>query len=368
MKPSRPNLLEIARQAGVSAATVSRVLNNRTPVSAQSRSRVLDAAAALGYIPAAPRPVERPGGLIAFLISDILNPFFPEIVRAVEDEAGTQGLSVLLFSTGENRQHEQRTFRLLAERPVDGIIACASRLDAQDLVALHERHQTPMVVINRRLDHPAIPNIIVDFESATYHATRHLLDLEHTRIAYLAGAGTSDASQARRRGIELALAEAGLSLRPDWGPATSPTVEGGFRAMSVLLARGEADRPTAVLAYNDMMALGALHAIRVHHLRVPDDVSVVGFDDITMAVHANPPLTTIAQPKPHMGKLAMQMLLQMLHGERISGGYTLVDSPLIVRESTARAMPPGERALAAGGKEDSRWRDTREGGSPRGQT
>jgi len=341
MSTSRPNLGQVARQAGVSPATASRVLNNTTPVSAGIRSRVLSAAADLGYLP----PAGRSGpaitsGLIAFVISDILNPFFPEMVRAVEEDAAAAGLGLLLCNTGEDKEHEQRTLRLLAERPVAGIIVCASRLNSADLVALHERRQTPMVVINRRLDHPTIPNIIVDFESATYRATRHLLDLNHSAIAYLAGAGNSDASRARRRGIELALGQAGLSLRPEWCPTTFPNVEGGFQAMSALLAQGSGTRPTAVLAYNDVLALGALHAIRIYHLRVPDDISVVGFDDIAMAVHANPPLTTIAQPKQRMGQLAIQLLLQMLRDEPVPGeGYTLVDSPLIVRQSTAPANP-----------------------------
>jgi DNA-binding LacI/PurR family transcriptional regulator len=315
------------------------VLKGTTPVSSVIRERVHAAAHAVGYAPNPVRAVmPEKNGLIAFVISDITNPFFPEVVRAVEESAAAAGMGLLLCTTGENKAHGQATLKLLADRPVNGIIVCASRLENADLVALHERRSTPMVVINRRLDHPSVPNIIVDFQSATYRATRHLLDLKHTEIAYLAGAGNSDASRARRRGIELALAECGFSLRSEWCPLTSPNVEGGFQAMSALLAQGDGSRPTAVLAYNDMLALGALHAIRVHHLRVPADISVVGFDDIAMVVHANPPLTTIAQPKQRIGQLAMQMLSQMLRGEPVPGdGYTLVDSPLIVRESTAIA-------------------------------
>ena len=225
---------------------------------------------------------------------------------------------------------------MLANRTVDGIIVCASRLAAQDLIALHERHKTPMVVINRIVNHPGIPCILVDLENATYRAARHLLTLKHTRIAYLAGPGQSEQSRARRRGLELALTEAGLGLRSEWCPSSFPNVDGGFQAMSALLAMPIADRPTAVLAYNDVMAMGALHAIRAHHLRVPHDVSIVGFDDIAMAAHTNPPLTTVDQPTYRMGKLAMQMLRHLMQGQPIPGdGYTLVESPLIVRESTA---------------------------------
>ncbi|HUS15238.1 MAG TPA: LacI family DNA-binding transcriptional regulator, partial [Chloroflexia bacterium] len=229
MTTSRPRLAQVARQAGVSPATASRVLNNTAPVAEASRMRVLEAAAALGYVATWSRGAASTTGLIAFIISDILNPFFPEIVRAVEEDAAADGMGLLLCNSGDDRGHGQRALRLLADHHVDGIVVCASRLNTSDLIALHECRRTPMVVINRRMDHPRIPSIIVDFESATYRATRHLLGLQHTRIAYLAGAGTSDASRARRRGIELALGEASLSLRPEWCPITSPNVEGGFQ-------------------------------------------------------------------------------------------------------------------------------------------
>lgn len=336
---SRPKLLDVARHAVVSPSTVSRVLNNTAPVSESVRARVLESIAALGYEPGPARfNASTFQSAIALLIPDILNPFFTEIVRGVEDETGVDGFTLLLFDTTEDLQRERQALRMLAGRPVGGIIVCASRLAAQDLIAFYERHNIPMVVINRSIDHPRIPCIIVDSENATCCATRHLLDLNHTRIAYLSGPSVSQSSQARRRGVEAALAEAGLSLRPEWCPASFPNVDGGFQAMSALLALPPADRPTAVIAYNDILALGALHAIRTHRLRVPEDISVVGFDDIAMVAHANPPLTTIAQPKYHMGKLAMQMLRQMIQGQTTLGnGYTLLESPLIVRESTGPA-------------------------------
>jgi DNA-binding LacI/PurR family transcriptional regulator len=335
-KKPRPNLQDVARHAGVSPATVSRVIHNTAHVRDSVQARVLESAASLGYALRIRPGVAAPQTTIAVLVTDILNPFFPEIVRGVQDEAKSDGLAMLLCDTSEDSQSERQVLDMLASRPVDGIIVCASRLAAEDLIALHERHTTPMVVINRIINHPGIPCILVDLENATYRAARHLLALNHTRIAYLAGPGASEASQARRRGLELALTEAGLCLRSEWCPSGFPNVDGGFQAMSALLAMPAADRPTAALAYNDMMAMGALHAIRAHHLRVPQDISLVGFDDIAMAAHTNPPLTTVDQPKYRMGKLAMQMLRQLMQGQAVPGeGYTLVESPLIVRESTA---------------------------------
>ncbi len=151
----------------------------------------------------------------------------------------------------------------------------------------------------------------------------------------------------RRRGVEMALAEAGLELRSEWVLPSYPDVNGGFQVMSALLALPPTQRPTAVITYNDLMALGALHAIRSHHLRVPEDISVIGIDNIHMAAHANPPLTTLAPPKHRMGRMAMQLLRRMMAGEEPpESGYTLVECPLIVRESTGPAPGSNNRGAA----------------------
>ncbi|HEY4388142.1 MAG TPA: LacI family DNA-binding transcriptional regulator [Ktedonobacteraceae bacterium] len=332
-------LIDVARIAGVSPTTVSRVMNNTAPVNEQTRARVLAAIAELGYKSSStsvPPQTSTEQRTIALVISDIRNPFFPEIVRGVGDEAGTNGLAMVLCNTSEDPQRESQALNALAERPVDGIIVCASRIANSALIALHEQTRIPLVMINRNLNHPAIPCILIDFANAAYRATQHLLRLNHVRIAYLAGNNTSTPSLTRRQGIEKALQEAHLELRPEWCPSSFPNVEGGFQAMSSLLALPREEQPTAIIAYNDIMALGALHAIRIAGLSVPDDISVVGCDGISMAAHSNPPLTTIDQPKYHMGQLAMQMLRQAIEGRTPpSNGYTLLESPLIVRESTA---------------------------------
>jgi DNA-binding LacI/PurR family transcriptional regulator len=145
-------------------------------------------------------------------------------------------------------------------------------------------------------------------------------------------------SIARRKGLEDALNEVGLNIHPEWMASGFPNVAGGFQAMSTLLSLPAGDRPTAVQTYNDLMALGALKAIRAHHLQVPDDISVVGFDDINLAAHANPPLTTIEQPKAYMGSLAMRMMRELMdHHLGLGGGFTLLESRLVVRETTGPA-------------------------------
>jgi DNA-binding LacI/PurR family transcriptional regulator len=332
---SSPRLLDVARYARVSPATVSRVLNNTGPVNARTRERVLEAMTTLGYNENGAKT------LIALLITDILNPFFSELVQAVEDEIEDSGFGLMLFNASEETQREQKALRSLASWSVKGIISCTWHTSADDLVALHAQNNTPLVVINRRIDHPEIPCIVVDFKDAMYRATRHLLGLHHKRIAYLSGYGSSETSRVRRHGIELALAEVGLQLPPTWCPTSFPSIEGGFQAMSALLDLVKDKRPTAVIAYNDLMAIGALQAIRIHGLRVPDDISVVGCDGIAMTAHSNPPLTTIDQPKYRMGQMAIQTVRQMLEDqEMFRGGYTLLESRLVIRESTGPCTNP----------------------------
>ena len=273
---------------------------------------------------------------IALLIPDILNPYFTEIVRGVQDEAGADKYLPLVLDTAEDPQREVQFLRLLSSQPVSGAIILGSRIPAQEFSALHAHFNMPMVVINRSLHLPNVSCILFELETAAYRAMHHLLDLNHTRVAFMAGPSESDTSHHRKAGILRAMNEAGLDLKPEWCPAAFPNIDGGFQAMSGLLDLAEKDRPTAIIAYNDLMAIGALHAIRLRGFRVPEDISVIGSDNISMAEHSNPPLTTIAPAKHRMGRLAMQTLRRMIEGQNLSGeGYMLVESPLVVRESTA---------------------------------
>lgn len=345
----RPNLSDVARQAGVSPATVSRVLNQTAPVSDTVRERVLTAVTELGYQALRSSPTfTAKHETIALLIPDILNPYFTEIVRGVQDEASASNYLPLLLDTCEDPGREAEFLRMLARQSASGIIACGSRLPLDELVALRSHMTTPMVVINHCVPLPDVACIMVDLETGVYRATRHLLDLGHTRIAFLPGPAAAETSQRRRRGVETALAEVGLMFRSEWSLASFPDVDGGFQAMSALLTLSQSARPTAVITHNDLMALGVLHAIRTHRLRVPEDISVIGIDNIHMAAHSNPPLTTLAPPKYRMGRMAMQMLERMIAGQPPpEPGYTLVEAPLIVRESTGPASGANGKSLVA---------------------
>jgi LacI family transcriptional regulator len=323
----------------VSVATASRVFSHAEAVSDGARSRVLAAAAELGYSPLARPRAEARAASVALLIPDIVNPFFAEVIRGVQDELADGEFVPLVLDTVESAARERQFLRLLAGQAVQGVIVLGSRiLGEADIDEIRQSLGLPLVFINRSVRLPNVASIRVNFAEATFRATRHLLDLNHQRIAYLPGPRESEASHARQRGVEQALAQAGLCLRPEYGLHSFPSVEGGFEAMSGVLGLPPAEQPTAVIAYNDLMALGVLHAIRSHHLRVPDDISVIGIDDIVMAAHSNPPLTTIAQPKYRLGRLAMNTLRRMIAGQPpAEESYVLVESPLIVRASTGPA-------------------------------
>ncbi len=331
-----PRLVDVAKKAGVSPATVSRVLNHSGQVNSLTRTRVLDAVEALGYVHSPTAPAVPASKTIAVFITDILNPVFPEFLRGVEDEIGTQAVSIQIHNVPENAPSEKLLANVLGRSRLDGVIAFASHIEESELLAVHSHYGLPLVVVNRRVSHPEIPSIVVDFEDAAYRSARHLIGLGHSRIGFLAGLSASPTSTHRLHGIKRALAEIGQPLPEPWNIACFPNIDGGFQAMSRLLALPRQERPSALITYNDLLAFGALHAVRVHGLNVPDDLSVVGCDGIALSAHSNPPLTTIEQPKYRMGRLAMQILARQMSEEtKGAGGYTLMESPLIIRESTA---------------------------------
>jgi DNA-binding LacI/PurR family transcriptional regulator len=341
-KKRRATLVDVAHHAQVSTITVSRVLHNTGPVSQDLRARIEASVAVLGYTSRRASRQQQGGGTIAVLTGDLLNPFFPEIVRGIQDEADNYGLILTLYNPTDHIQRQHQLLQKLSRQRIDGVIIMGTA-PFPELLTWREQHHVPLIVLNRRISQPGIHCILVDFENAMYRATQHLLSLNHTRIGYLAPSRQSEVAQARRRGLEAALTEAGLRLRPEWCATIPPGVDidGGLQAMRTLLELPVAERPTGVIAFNDTVALGAMHAARVHGLRVPRDISIIGVDDIFAAAHAYPPLTTISQPKYQMGKLAVQTLARMNEEQmNVTGGCTVLESPLIVRESTGPAPLP----------------------------
>jgi DNA-binding LacI/PurR family transcriptional regulator len=305
-----PTIRDVARLAGVSTATVSRILSGVGEARPDTRARVQAAVEALDYRPSGIARSLKLGstGTIGLIVTDILNPFFPELVRAIEDAARARDLAVMLCNGQEDADREASYLDLLSERRVDGIVIASG--------SLSERHgqwlrsaPVPVVLVNCRLADGAQPATLTDNRAATRLATEHLLDLGHRRLGHITGRPTDAATEDRLAGVRAAIAGAGL---PDNALAVvvgDGHATGGERAMRELL---ETSSVTGVICYNDLTAVGALRAIRDRGLGVPGDMSVVGFDDIDLAKLVDPPLTTVAQDTEAMGRWAVEHLARII--------------------------------------------------------
>ncbi len=328
-----PSLHDVARIAGVSAASVSRVLNKVNPTSERLRSRVQAAADELGYVPKNAQGAET-AKLLGVIAYDLRNPYFCEIITGIQDRAAAFALTPMIIDLQGGHAAWESVRAAASGLGCKGHVFLGTGVAERDLAEFAEQAGTPVVAVNQAIRHPAVRTINIDYVKATYTAAQHLLGLGHRRVGFLGGSPSSPVSVEKVRGARLAMTEAGLELPAANVIYGAATVEWGFQAMNSLLARPADSRPTAVLCACDLIALGVLHALRSSQLSVPGDVSVVGFDDIDMACHSNPPLTTISPPKYDMGRRAVDLLLARdLQSSPITE-YVMIESPLVVREST----------------------------------
>ncbi len=324
----------VARAAGVSPSTVSRILNGTAVVSADKKSAVDQAIASLGFIP---NPVARglAGGRtlsVGVLTQSLDSPFYGVALRGIEEALGAAGYSPLFVSGHWNATEEARCIDVLRSRRVDGIIVLTGRLSDQ---ALRQYAKAlPIVVTGRNLKAPGLFSLNFDNHEGARLATEHLLALGHRRIAFIAGDERHPDASQRLRGYRSALQSAGLPFVPELLLPGDYHEDSGRLAIEQLLASGEPF--TAVFAANDQMAFGAALALHRRGLRVPRDVSLLGFDNLAGAVYSIPPLSTVHQPAFELGQLAATAMLQMLAGKSPT---VQVPAPgLIVRES-CRALP-----------------------------
>ncbi len=336
----RPTLADVAKHARVSTATASRVIHKTGPVSPGLRKQVQNTITAIGYVPRS-TAIPDSEATIAVLAAHLANPYFGEVIAGIQDEAASHGIGLMLFNLTDGSQNHQQILDRLEKRTLIGLIAMGAQ-PFPELLTWRDHAKLPLVLINHFVDKPGVYSIGIDIENAMSRVVQYLISLNHTRIGHIAGPSTwGEISQSRRRGIERAMAEHGLPFRPEWCSVISPgsQTDGGFDAMSNLLKLPSAERPTAVIAFNDMIAFGALHAIHANGLSVPQDISLIGVDDIFVSAHCKPPLTTIGQPKYQMGRLAVEIAHQACQGSEDLRNYTLLESPLIIRESAARYEP-----------------------------
>jgi len=307
-------LEQVAEAAGVSPSTVSRIMNGTAVVSADKRNAVDSAIARLGFVP---NPVARglAGGRtlsIGVVTQSIDSPFYGGALRGIEDELGNAGYSPLFVSGHWNAALEAACIDTLRSRRVDGIIVLTGRLSDQALTTQAARG--PIVVTGRKLKAAGLYALNFDNFEGGRLATHHLLSLGHQRIAFIAGDARHPDAKERLRGYRAALEAAGQKFNPALVMPGQYTEDSGLMAVERLLDSRE--RFSAIFAANDQMAFGAALALHRRRLRVPEDISLVGFDDLAGATYTVPPLSTVHHPVYELGQLAAQAMLQMLGGEK----------------------------------------------------
>jgi len=322
----------VAQEAGVSASTVSRILNGTAAVSEPKRRAVDQAIARLGFVP---NPVARglAGGrtLSVGVVTQALDsPYYGAALRGIEDELDKAGYSALFVSGHWNAAAEARCIETLRSRRVDGIVVLTGRLSDRALRACAK--SLPVVVTGRSLRAPGLYALNFDDFEGGRQATQHLLSLGHRRVAFIAGDPAHPDANERHRGYRAALEEAGVAYDARLVVPGAFHEESGLRAVESLLKKGVGF--TAIFAANDQMAFGAALGLQRHGLRVPDDVSLVGFDDLPGSLYSIPPLSTVHQPLYEVGVLAASAMLQLLRGE---APVAQMPAPrFIARESSRR--------------------------------
>ena len=330
----RPTQDDVARIAGVSQTVVSLVLNDRSlvTISPQTRQRVLTAIDELGYVPDGSARSLRTGKtlIVASLIPDITNPFYPAFERGIQDVADANDYDLIAYNTDGVRAKELRCLRAMQRARVDGIIATPFQLTAEDFSPLLE-NGVPVVVFgelaSESSDSP-FDSLFVDDFAAAGKLVAYLLDRGYRPLGMIAASDDHLRREGRTAAYRRTLAEMALPQEELLARGDDPTEAGGYAAMRTLLAR--TPLPRAVFAANDMMAMGAMVAIREAGLRVPEDIAVAGYDDIPVANLLNPPLTTVAQFPERLGRRAAEMLFERLNGT-VTGKGRRVEMPYELR-------------------------------------
>lgn len=327
---TNPTVYTVAEKAGVSIATVSRVINNSTKVHPRTRDKVMKVIEELDYHPnlSAQGLALNITEIIALIFPDISGPFYSEVLRGVEKEASQHDYNLLIYGT-HGKESNPRFLRRLPGR-VDGMILMTRSVDDQYIFEL-SRKRIPFVLLDRETDGVIADCILSNNVDAAVQATEHLIQHGHQRIAFISGPIDSPDSNARLTGYQQALKKHGLLVLHSLVERGDFRQPSGYQAMNRLL--DQKDPPDAVFAANDEMAIGAIEAIRNRGLATPKNVAVIGFDDIQLASYVQPSLTTVRQPMRQFGTLAVQRLLRRIHDPSTSPETTILPTQLIIRHS-----------------------------------
>jgi LacI family transcriptional regulator len=336
-------IFDVARMAGVSYATVSRVLNNKDHVKPETRTAVLEAAAQLGYV-ASPQARSLAGGLsqiIGLLVQRFDSAYIWEIIRGIDTELDAAQYDLMLYTTHRRKPKESAYVTALARGLVDGLLLLLPR-DPQAYLESLRRQRFPYILIDHQGIGDYARSVGATNWQGAYDAARYLTTLGHRRIGFITGALDLGCSIDRLAGYQAALREAGLPADPALIYTGDFLQPAGYAAGHALLALP--DPPTAIFASNDDMAFGVMDAARDRGLRIPADISIIGFDDIPRTAAVHPPLTTVRQPLEEMGRTATRMLLQLIADPQLQIGRLALPTELVVRHSCkppAEPLPPG---------------------------
>jgi len=331
---------EIAEKAGVSQATVSRVINGHSGVSESKRKLVMEWARKLDYQPnrTAQSLKNQKSNLIGLIVSDISNPYFAEIVHAVEKEAAQNGYNIILCNTENNIQKEKESINTLRSRQVEGLLIVPANKSAAHLKSLQKR-DLPVIVITQISK--MFNSVAVDHAKGGELVAKHLADLGHTEIGYIGPEHYAGYKEDKLEGFKKGLRESNLPFNPDYfikieGGLPELSSQSAFKKVNQFLENPKNRVATAYFAYNDLAAFEAIKSFEDHGYKVPDDIAIAGFDNTSLSQINRPELTTIAQPIKTIGHIALDILFKKINGQEEDYGDMILEPKLIVRDSTLK--------------------------------
>jgi len=329
----RPTIKDVARAAGVSINTVSRALNAKPDVSPETRRQVLEVAKRLNYMPNKLARGLRSNrtGVIGVIVADIANPFFSAVVKGMGKAAKELGYSIILQDTGENYENEEEAIQIMISEQVDGLLITPVQTEKRTIRILQESN-IPFVLVARHFSDADTDYVVADDVQGGYLATTHLIERGHEKIAFINGPSYNSSAIERFQGYKKALAEHDIELNEKLIRNGALTMEDGYTHGKALLM-GHDSRPTALFTFSDFVALGAMKAVHEVGLRIPDDIAIVGYDDIAFAFCLEVPLTTVRVLKRQLGEEAISVLEKKIDGQK-RHSHLRIPVELVIRQSS----------------------------------
>ncbi|GIP18490.1 ribose operon repressor RbsR [Paenibacillus montaniterrae] len=334
-------IYDIAKLANVSVATVSRVINSTAPVKDSTRKKIEALIQQYQFQPNAMARslLKKETGIIGIIVPDLTNPFYTEVLAGAEQEALTTGHTFLLTNSVGDYQKESQYLSIMREKRVDGMIFLGGRINLKigdeelDQELIQHASTIPTVLVNGTVKGNALTRVATDEYTGTCMAVQHLIECGHKQIGFLGGEMHMSTTSTKLRAFKKTMREAGLEVREEWILTDSFSIYSGRKQMEKLLQL--ADKPTAVMCVNDFVAIGAIKTAVDHELTIPDDMSIIGFDDIPLSHHFIPEITTVSQEANELGRTAIQVLQKLMNQEKVKK-HTVIEPKLIVRKSSAR--------------------------------